>query len=281
MSKFMLPLNLQLFAVDDDGVDESDIPDVGEQQEEQDNLDTEDQQEVDFSDDDEEESEEPDDEPETEQQEEPDDNSGKNPTAAAVIAERKKWQDKLKAIEAQARVAERLMKQSGVEDITEMERRLDQIEANRLEEQGIDPHIAASFVAQQRQLEKMQADLRRQKYDGEVERLKQDAFFADIEDHREDLESIAERTGLTIEQAYMSIHGARRMKEREAEIEARVKANQSKRDSKKVNTNATSSQKGESAKDYGLSPEQLAAARFGVKKGHFKSIGEYAKLLKS
>lgn len=283
------PLNLQMFAVDKDGVEIEEDPGTDPGDDDQDE--TQDDLEVDFGDDgeededldDESDEESEDEEPEDDQDDPVDDkgadDKGKNPTAAAVIAERKKWQEKLKAQEQSVKLAEKIMKQAGINDAAEMERRLDLLEADRLQKQGVAPEVAAAMVAQQKQLTEMQESIRRAKYDGEVERLKKDPFFSDIDDHREELEGIADRTGLTMEQAYRALHGDRRMKEREAEIEARVKANRTKRDSKRVNTAPSAGGKKPAGNTYGLSPDQLAAAKFGVKKGHFKSVEEYAKLL--
>lgn len=296
MLRYRFLLNLQQFAVDNDGVDNDDIlvepkePTKGKQPATPpaaDDDDYGDDIEIDFSDDDEDEddSEEADeDDSDDDQNDETpppaDQSKGNNPTAAAVIAERKKWQEKLRAAEAQAALAQKIMKQAGVSDAAELDRRLDALEAQKLKQQGVPDEVAAALVLQQRQLADMQTSLRKQKYDGEAERLKQDAFFADIDDHRDELEQIAEKTGLSLEQAYRAIHGARRMTEREAEIEARVKANRGKRTDKAVNTTQSGTSKQKSSKSLGLTPDQMAAAKHGVKRGIFKSVEEYAKYAK-
>lgn len=292
-----LPMNLQLFAgVNADGVDPEDlgddVPDVDPPEDKKDDDASDDDVrdlEVDFSDEDddtdfeEEEDESDEDEADPVDPKKPPAESDKkpkdNPTAAAVIAERRKWQEKLKELEAKGALADKILKQSGAASIDELNQRMDFLETERLKKEGVDPQVAAAFVAQQRQLTEMQSTLRKQKYDGEAERLKQDAFFADLDDHRDEFEAIAEKTGMTLEEVYMAKRGSQRMKEREAEIEARVKANRDKRDGKRVNTNPSAGAGKQSGKSYNLTPEQLAAAKHGVKKGHFKSIEEYAKLL--
>lgn len=297
MQKYRFPMNLQLFAVDDDGVDDKDVPSdqddpakgkpPGAPPSSEDD-DFGDDYEIDFGDDDEDEDPDADlddpagADPEDSDKQPPPDDKGKgdNPTANAVIAERRKWQEKLKAVEAQAALAQKIMKQTGVNDAAELERRLDAIEAQKLKAQGVPEELATALVTQQRQLADMQASIRKQKYEGEAALLKSDPFYADLDDHFEELVDLADRTGMTLKQTYNALHGERRMKEREAEIEARVKANQSKRSSKAVNTAQTGAAKQQSSKSLGLTPEQLAAAKHGVKRGLFKSVEEYARLLK-
>lgn len=296
MFKFRFPVDLQMFAgVNTDGVDpedlSDDLPDVDKPEEDKKDDDSSDDDvrelEVDFSDDDDdfedEEDESDEDEVDPVEQNKPTADGKKqkdNPTAAAVIAERRKWQEKLKEFEAKGALADKILKQSGAASIDELNQRMDLLETERLKKEGVDPQVAAAFVAQQRQLAEMQTSLRKQKYDGEAERLKQDAFFADLDEYRDEYEAIAEKSGMSLEEVYMAKRGTQRMKEREAEIEARVKANRDKRDSKRVNTNPSAGAGKQSGKSYNLSPEQLAAAKYGVKKGHFKSIEEYAKLLR-
>lgn len=290
MSKFRIPMNLQLFAgVNDDGVDPEDLEeDPAPGGDEDDDLE-EDDDGVDYSDDEEEGAE----DDESEDDESDDDASdpadkppkdGKKPqenqTGNAVIAERRKWQQRMKDLEARAAIGDRVMKQSGAASVEEMNQRIDLLETERLKKAGMDPQTAAAFVAQQRQIADMQASLRKSKYDGEVERLKKDAFFADIDDHRDELEELADSTGLSIEQAYRAVHGERRLKEREAEIEARVKANRAKRDGKRVNTAPSATSGKKPGKSLNLTPEQIAAADYGIKKGVFKSREEYARLLR-
>ncbi len=299
MIKLRIPMNLQLFAgVNDDGVDPSDLgeelptdPTAADDKSKPpgtppDEEEYGDDVEIEFGDDDEddeviEEEDEDDSDAEKPPAPEPKSKPADNTTAAAVIAERRKWQEKLKALEPKAALADKVLAKSGAKSLEELHRHMDHVETERLKTQGVDPQLAATLVSQQRQIEDLQASGRKQKYEGEVERLSKDAFFADIEDHREELEAMAERTGFTIEQVYRAVHGERRAKEREAEIEARVKANQAKRESKRVNTKPTAgASTPKSSKSHNLTTEQLAAAKYGVKKGHFKSIEEYARLLK-
>lgn len=273
---FLLPMNLQLFAGSED---ESD--DEIEFELEDDETDTDDES---FEDDDEgddgedEDSEEYDDESDEEadeqQESDPGKGEGKNATAAAVIRERKKWQAKIKDLEQTAAVATRFMQQTGVTDIEEMNRRMDALESQRLQQSGVPADLADRMARTERQLKEQERDIRRQKHALEFEKLKIDPFYADIEDYRDELEEIAERTGSSLKAAYLAEHGERRIKEREAEIEAKVKANKQKRAAKKVDTSPTGAG-GKASKRVNLSPEERAIA-----KAAGMSQEEYAKYKK-
>lgn len=185
---------------------------------------------------------------------------GKNSTANAVISERRKWQERVKQLEREAELAKKIMKASGVSDVESLERQLDALTTQRYVDQGYDEHTAQMLVQQQRKIETMERDLRRQKFDVEVEALRKDPFYADIEDWREELEPIAERTGQSLKDAYMMIRGRDRMKEYEREVEQRLIANRTKKSKAKVDT---SSGGGAMKKSTGpkLTPEQMQMAK--------------------
>lgn len=183
----------------------------------------------------------------------------KNPAAAAAMAERRKWQERVKQLEREAEIARKVMQAAGVTDPEEFQRQLDAIEANKYVEQGLDHQTAQMLVAQQRQLEQMQRELQRQRFDVEAEVLKKDPFFADIEDYREDLEPLVQK-GLTLQQAYMALRGPARMEEMKREIEQRMIADRTKKQSAKVDTSVTggAAKKGTRVQ---LTPDELAIAK--------------------
>lgn len=217
---------------------------------------------------------------ETEQEEEqsakPD---KKNETANAVIAERRKWQERMKKLETQAKIAERLMKNTGVSDMNALQAQLDAYEAQALEQQGYDAQTAQAIVSQKREMEQLRRDLQSQKFDIEAAKLKDDPFFADIDDWRDELEPIALSTGQTLESVYMAQRGRERMKEYQRELEHRAQASRSKKNAARVNTagGGAPAKRGEKVD---LTPDQLAIAKIAVKNGTFKSIEEYAKYAK-
>lgn len=264
-TKFRFPLNLQLFAEDDDDQepefeieDDEDLDDEDielEDDDEQDDPEDDDQDDVD---DDAEDN--PDIDPEDKGKKQQA-GKGKNETAAAVIAERKKWQAKLQKIEQEAAVAKRFMSQIGVADLDEMNRRMDAFEAEKLAKQGVPADLAERMARSERQLKEQERDIRRQKFAFEAERLKADPFYADLEDYREELEELAERAGMSLKAAYLSQHGDRRIKERETEIETKVKANKEKRAAKKVDTSPTGSNSNKSTRRVNLSADERAIAK--------------------
>lgn len=269
-----LPLNLQLFAGDeseDDDEIEFEIEDDGDEEvelpEEDEGDEGDDEQEVSEGDghqgaDDEQDGEESDvDDQDAGTEEQQVKGKGKNETAAAVIAERKKWQAKLKELEQQATIAKRFMEQTGVTDIEEMNRRMDALESQRLQQSGVPVELADRMAKTERQLKDQERDIRRQRYAMEAEQLKADPFYADLDDYREELEELAERNGMTLRQVYMSEHGERRMKEREAEIEERVKSNSRKRSAKKVDTSPTGSNSNKNTRRVNLSADERAIAK--------------------
>jgi hypothetical protein len=282
--KMFLPLNLQLFAEEVETeeisnqyphfeIEDDETPPPPTQLNEDGSI------EIDLG---EEESEEPEDEEQDEDglstagtQREPEQEEVKqNDTAKAVIAERRKWKERLKALEKKASIAEKLMQSSGVSDIDEFQRQLDALESQRYQDQGLDPQTANMLVRQQRELAELKSYLNRQKYDVEAEKLKSDPFFADIDDWRDELEPLAERTGQTLEQAYMAVRGRERMKEFQREQEHRLQASQRKKQSARINT-TTSGGAVKTVQKLNLTPEQLAIAKLAGMKPE-----EYAKYAK-
>jgi len=195
-----------------------------------------------------------------------DEKQDRNPTANAVIMERRKWQERVKELEKQAKLAQKLMKLAGINDPDSIQQQLDAYEAQLLQKQkGLDPQTAQFLVQQQRQLEEMRQDIQRQKFDVEAVELKKDPFFADIDDWRDELEPIALKSGLTLKQAYMAVRGPERMKEYQRELELRMQANQAKKQSARVNATANGGNAKKGVKVQ-LTPEELAIAKLaGIK----------------
>lgn len=247
--KYLLTLDLQTFSDDEIEVElEEDGIDIltPDQEEDQEN----DQEEIELEE--EEQKEEVEDEEEEEQ-------PRANETGKAVIAERRKWQEKMKVLEKQAKVAERLMNQAGVNDADEFIQRLDFLESQRLQEHGVPAELADRMAKAEREIKEQQSDIRRQRLDVEAEKLKSDPFYADIDEHMDELADFALQTGVSLEDAYLVKHGKRRMKERETEIEAKVKSNRAKRDAKKVDVSPSGSSS--TKKRVSLTAEQRAVAK--------------------
>ncbi|MEK4263675.1 hypothetical protein [Paenibacillus sp. FSL L8-0499] len=194
------------------------------------------------------------------------DSKGKNSTANAVIAERRKWQERLKAAEQKGNLADKLLQATGAQSLEQLEQQLDNLKVHQYEDQGYDSATAQMLVNMQRQQETLNQQLRKQQFDTEVQSLKADPFFADIEDWRDELEPIASRTGQTLQAAYMSLRGRERMKEYERENEQRRIAERSKKRSAKVDTSAGGGSGIKKSSRPQLTSDELAIAKLaGIK----------------
>ncbi|MEI2285019.1 hypothetical protein [Paenibacillus polysaccharolyticus] len=199
---------------------------------------------------------------------------GKSSTANAVIAERRKWQERMKALEKKAGLADKIMKTSGVASIEDLERQMDNIVAQNYMDRGYDEQTANMLAAQQRRMDQMERDMRQKSFDAEVLTLKSDPFYADIDDWRDEFEPIAISTGQSLKDVYMIQRGRERMKEVEREVEQRMIANRTKKSKAKVDTTSGG---GTPKKPTGpkLTPDQLAMAKLAK-----MSPEEYYKYMK-
>lgn len=196
-------------------------------------------------------------------------------TAKAVIAERQRWQKKLEEAQKVNPLVEKLMKLSGVSSMDELQAKLDAAEAVTLaKQQNISPEEAQARIRDQREKEQMQREIRNLKYEKEAQQLMTDPFYSDLSDYRDEFQEIAERTGMSLEEVYMSKRGKVRMQEMERQIEERVKANYSKKQKAKVDTSADGTQS--KAPKIDLRSDLLEAAKFAVKNGTFKNLNEAA-----
>lgn len=264
------PLDLQLFAksaeidgqvfeIEEEDVAELDyevdetgitLPDEEEEQEEP--SDEEDNGDAEPDKDDDDEHQEEDTKPE---------GKGKNSTANAVIAERRKWQERLKAAEKKSSLADKLLQATGAQSLEQLEQQLDGLKVRQYEDQGYDSQTAQMLVDMQRKQETLNQQLRKQQFDNEVQALKSDPFYADIEDWRDELEPIAAHTGQTLQGAYMALRGRDRMKEYEREIEQRAMAERSKKRSAKVDTSAGGGGGVKKSNRVQLTADELAVAK--------------------
>jgi len=155
----------------------------------------------------------------------------------ALEAERKKWKERLNDPEIQKAkaIADRLKQTTG-KDYDAIQQELDQMQINQYTEHGMDPVMAQQLVQQQRQMAEIQKRLNKQQRDAEIAALKQEPFFSDIEYYRDEVEDLADRTGLSVKQAYLALRGDVRQVEYQREIEQRVLNNRSKKQKAKIDT---------------------------------------------
>jgi len=138
----------------------------------------------------------------------------------ALLAERKKYQRKLQALKEQ-------LQQKPSEDDTK----------KSLDELGLDENIAntlASLISKSKsKAENVEALVNKKFRDLEFENLKNDSFYSDAEDFREELEEMADKTGMTVKQCYNAMFGESKYKLSEtalrSKIEQEVLANVKKR----------------------------------------------------
>lgn len=174
---------------------------------------------------------------EVETQEEENQEDDKMVPLKALKAEREKWKQRLEdpKIQKALKLAEQLEKTTG-KDYDSILKELEQIEIQNHIQKGVDPQHAQWLVQQQREIQEVKRALNKQKRDTEIAQLKQDPFFSDIDNYRDEIEVYADKTGLTLEQAYMAVRGKQRMVEYQRELEQRILNNIHKKQSKKIDT---------------------------------------------
>lgn len=269
MKTSRLPMNLQLFASKTAEVDgekfeiEEDVAELDYEVDEGGITIPDEEDEQEDSSEEEPEAEESDIEDEGEPQDEDvkPEGKGKNTTGNAVIAERRKWKERLKAAEKKGSLADKLLQATGAQSLEQLEEQLDGLKVRQYEDQGYDSQTAMMLVDMQRKQETLNQQLRKQQFDNEVQSLKSDPFYGDIEDWRDELEPIAARTGQTLQAAYMALRGRERMEEYKREIEQRAMAERSKKRSAKVDTSAGGGGGVKKSNRVQLSADELAVAK--------------------
>jgi len=278
-----LPMNLQLFADDEIEVedieietDEVEIDEVEEDTEESNETqeESEDTQE------------ETQDESEEKQVDEvKDEHQHKTVPLSELMKERNKYKDRIKELESRANIAEKLAKMGGLQDVNQLQAEVEKYERENYIKKGVDPQMAQYLVSQQKEMQEVKQALTKQKRDLEFDSLKKSAFYSDAENYREELEELADKTGLSIQQAYNALRGEERAKEVEREAEQRVLNNLQKKQKTKVDTSSSGTQKPKSTVK--LSQAELEMAKFaGMTPTEFynmknaKSLDQYQKLKK-
>lgn len=204
----------------------------------------------------------------------------------ALEAERKKYRDRLndpKLKKAMA-LAEKLAAATG-KDYDGIMAELDSIEVQRQVSAGVPKEIAEAFVAQQREIAEVRKSLNKQKYDIEVEQLKKNAFYSDIDDVRDSVEEYAATKGVTLKEAYNALYADNKYTSMETAIEQRILNNLAKKQGKKLDTTSNGTVKVQS--NVKLSPEQKAMAKMAgmteleyYNMLHISDVEQYKKLKK-
>lgn len=211
---------------------------------EEDNEETENnEEEYEFEDDeeDEEDNEENDDEQEAEnkpqENEEVNDADTQQVPLKALTKERKKYQERIKALEEKARIAETLMSSTGL-DANAIMQEIQRNEVEMYKSKGLDEATAMEIVTRNKKLQDLESQMKSLKYDNEFNDLKRNSFYKDIEMYKDDVINLAESKGLTLEQAYLLTVGPEKLARQKKEVEQIQKIKQ--RNKQKVKINADS-----------------------------------------
>jgi len=156
----------------------------------------------------------------------------------ALEAERHKWKQKLQDQDKYIKAARKLTDATG-KDIDSLLQEMDSIETQKHVESGMSEEQAKAYVAMQRKIEEMEIKQNKQKYDIEFAELKSNPFYSDAESNREDLESFANRTGLSIKQAYNALYGDLKYADMERTLEQKILNNLQKKQQKAVDVSPT------------------------------------------
>ena len=165
------------------------------------------------------------------------------------------------------------MQQAGVNDPEALAKRLDEIESQRLQEQGVPPELADRIARSERELAEQKAAIRLSKFEVEADKLKNDPFYADIDEHMDELVEFADKMSISLEDAYNVKHGRRRMKEQEIEIKAEAKLERERKQAKKVDTSISGAST-KATKRFNLTTEQKAMAKVAgmTEEEYFKNL---------
>jgi len=186
-----------------------------------------------------------------------------------LVAERKKWQEKMKALEAKAQIADHMAEATG-KTPEQIIAEIDSWKAQRLiETEGLPESYAKQLVAQERRLSEMEKALKKQEFAAEIESLK--TQFPGIVTHQEEVVEFANRHGMTAKQAYYALHGDEVHQDMQTLTEQRVLANQQKKQGARIDTLPAGQQKQTKitltkeelkfAQDIGMSPLDYQKAK--------------------
>ena len=246
-------INLQLFADTDDtdDIEEMELEDEGgfEFDIDDEEPDFEEEQEtIDIDDDIEEEK------PKPRKQNE-------NVVGKAVQAERNKWKKRMAKMQEEIESIKSQTHRQADDDVDDELSKL-------LVDSGFDEPTAKKIngVLSKRssEVENIKKSVASNFYKMEIKQLKADPLYADIEDYESEVISLANKTGLSVEQAYLAMFGkdkiTRNIKDKEREIEQRVISNIQKRKSGSINTTSDGGTI-RTKNQYKLSADEIEVAR--------------------
>jgi len=211
--------------------------------------------------------------------------------AKAVQAERKKWQKKMNELQQQPQQPIQQQQTTGFDEKAFFESNY-----QAYIEDGWNEQTSKLMAKKDTENEKRYRELENKvsstgdyatkfKRDIEVEKLKENPLYSDIDLVRDEVEELANKSGLSMEQAYMALHGKSKMYDWKRQHEATILNEQAKKQSTAVNTSTAATQ--QKKPTLNLSKEEIeAAAIFGMSPKEFAmskkidSLDNYQKYIK-
>jgi hypothetical protein len=228
------------------------------------------------------EAEEPDQKPETvaEPKTEPKKDDGKIPRNV-LIAERKKWQERVKELEGKAKIADRMTEATG-KTPDQIIAEIDGWKTRQLVDmEGLPEAYAQKLVEQERRLIEIEKSAKEQKFNAEIDSLKSQPLYSNIELHKDEVVEYAVSKGMTAKQAYHALYGDTMYQDMESVIEQRILANMKEKQGAKIDTSTTGI---ETKPKIDLTSDELAFAKMAgytpqefYKMKNSKSYGTYQK----
>lgn len=154
---------------------------------------------------------------------------------ATHIEERNKLKEQIRQLKAENELVKKLSIASG-KSPEQMLKEIEEIQIQNQVSRGVDPVIARQNFEQQKKLNEALREVRKEKRDIEIAKLKENPIFSDIEAYREEVEEVADMKEISLEQAYMLLRGPQIMAEMQYQNQYR---NPSKKPMKKINTKQT------------------------------------------
>lgn len=273
MNRKLIRIDLQHFAdeieVPDSDFEGIEIPESEETDTEEETNDNEEETEEEADTEDFDSEEEPEDKP-TDKQLDKQKDDGKIPRNV-LIAERKKYQEKIKDLENKARIADRMAEATG-KTPDQIIAEIDSWKAQTLvEKEGLPEAYAKDLVAKNRRISEMEETLKVLKYSAEIESIKKQ--FPGIVAHQDEVVEFANKHGMTAKQAYLALHGEDVYTDMQTLAEQRALANQQKKAGSTIDTKPAGQQK---QPKISLTKEQL---KFAEEVG--MSPAEYQKAMRS
>ena len=154
---------------------------------------------------------------------------------AALHQEREKNKALKKEHSELKKVLDRLIKNTGVRDTRELEERMDNITLQEyIQNQGMDEPTAKAFLMQQKKIEELEKAQGTKNYDNEIQTLRTNPLYSDIDEVSEDVVEYANQKGITAKEAYNILYAEQRAIKLQKEAEQKALKQAATKQSKKI-----------------------------------------------